>query len=172
MVTKETTAVQWLTAEQTRGKRYGFLYTQLQPIHARSLFPCQDTPFIKATYRANVKAPPGMTALMSALSLPRKEIENSVFEFAQHVPIPAYLVALAVGQLSYKDVGPRSRVYAEPALVEAAALEFDETEQFLQIAETLATPYSWGRYDMLVLPIGFPFGGNILASFIIMNLYF
>lgn len=64
-----------------------------------------------------------------------------------------------VGHLESRDIGPRSRVWAEPSVIAAAAEEFSETEDYLRNAEELLTPYEWGRYDLLVLPGSFPYGG-------------
>ena len=50
-------------------------------------------------------------------------------------------------------------MYAEPSLVDAAAREFADTEAMIPAVEELYGPYRWGRYDLLVLPPSFPFGG-------------
>src|SRR6185436_14049891 len=74
-------------------------------------------------------------------------------------PIPSYLIALAAGDLAFRSLGPRSGVYAEPSVVDAAAFEFADTEPMIHAVEELYGPYRWGRYDLLVLPPSFPFGG-------------
>ena len=74
-------------------------------------------------------------------------------------PIPPYLFALSAGEIARKDVGPRTAVYAEPAVLEKAAWEFAEMEKMVEAAERLYGPYAWGRWDVLVLPPSFPFGG-------------
>lgn len=58
-----------------------------------------------------------------------------------------------------KDLGPRSKVWTEESKLEASTFEFSETESFLKTGEDLLTPYEWGRYDLLVLPGSFPYGG-------------
>ena len=72
-----------------------------------------------------------------------------------------------MGDLAFRPMGPRTGVYAEPAIVERAAKEFDDTEKMLQRRSELYGPYRWGRYDLLVLPPSFPFGGmeNPLLTF-------
>lgn len=159
--TSEGSAVQWLSPEQTVGKQHPYLFTQCQAIHARSLLPCQDRPGVKMTYKAWTTVPSWSTCVMSAVLQDKKTTgETTCFVFEQSVPISSYLMAIAVGELAKKDISPRCAVYSEPGLVEAAAYEFAQTEDFLSIAEGLAgLPYQWGRYDLLCLPPSFPFGG-------------
>ena len=81
--------------------------------------------------------------------------------------MPAYLVALAVGHLESRLIGPRSNVWSEPEMVEAGAYEFAETEDFIQAAEAVVGPYVWEQYDVLLLPPSFPYGKltHFLSSF-------
>lgn len=135
-----------------------FLFTQSQAILARTWIPCQDSPGIRFPYTAKVKVPRGLMALMSAEN-PQEKTPQGVYEFKMEQPIPSYLLALAVGDVEFRPFGERSGVYAEPDLIEAAAYEFVETEQMLLEAEKLYGEYAWGRYDLLILPPAFPFGG-------------
>jgi aminopeptidase N len=98
-----------------------------------------------------------MRALMSGENA--KTAEGDTWRVVQNQPIPSYLMALAVGDFVFRETGPRSGVYGEPAIADAAAYEFGEVEQMMAAAEKLYGPYRWGRYDMLVLPPSFPFGG-------------
>lgn len=158
---EEASAMQWLDAAATQGKKYPYLFTQSQAIHARSMFPCFDSPGVKTPYSATVRAPDWCTVLMSALSVGSAVIEGKsrIFKWNQPVPVPAYLVALAAGQLASIDISPRVRVWSEPESVEAAAWEFHQTEEFLRAAELLTCDYQWQRYDILNLPPSFPYGG-------------
>ena len=151
-------AVQWLTSSQTTGGEKPFLFTQSQAILARSWIPVQDSPGVRFTYEASVTVPAGMMALMSAEN-PTEISESGVYSFKMDKPIPAYLLALAVGDIAYKKIGPRSGVYAEPSVLLAAAFEFAEIEDMILAAEELYGTYQWGVYDLLVLPPSFPFGG-------------
>jgi len=156
--TEGAEAVQWFPAELTQGGRMPFLFTQSQAILARTWIPCQDRPGVRFTYNAKVKVPEGMLALMSA-SNPTQKSATGSYEFTMPQPIPSYLMALGAGDLEFIALGERSGVYAEPEMVRNAAFEFGQTEKMIEKAEELYGPYYWGRYDMLVLPPSFPFGG-------------
>ncbi|CAK1552982.1 unnamed protein product [Leptosia nina] len=149
------TALQWLEPKQTSGKKYPYMFSQCQPIHARSILPCQDSPAVKFTYNAEVTAPEPFTVLMSAI----KENGSAKATFRQPVPIPSYLLAIAVGVLESRELGPRTHVWSEKEEIERSAWEFADTEKYLQAAERLCGPYQWTQYDLLVLPPSFPYGG-------------
>lgn len=143
--------LQWLDAPQTAGKQHPFLYTQSQAIHARSWIPLQDTPAVRVTFRGRVRTPPGLHAVMAA--------ERAGEHFRMERPVPSYLIAMAVGALEFRTLSDRAGVFAEPALIDAAAREFADTEAMIRAVEEMYGPYRWGRYDLLVLPPSFPFGG-------------
>ena len=152
----QASAIQWLDPSATKGGKHPYVFTQCQAIHARSLLPCQDAPGSKVTYTASVTAPEWCTVLMSALADGK---EGTTSKFNQPVPTSTYLIALAGGNLASADISDRVRIWAEPEQIKDAAFEFDETEEFLKIAEDLTCPYAWGRYDVLCLPPSFPYGG-------------
>nr|WP_255518048.1 M1 family metallopeptidase [Fulvivirga sp. M361] len=151
-------ALQWLSPQQTADKEKPFLFTQSQAILARSWVPIQDSPGIRFTYNAKVTVPQGLMALMSAEN-PQTVSDDGVYNFKMVQPIPAYLLALAVGDLTFTSLGQRSGVYAEASVIERSAAEFEDLESMITAAEELYGPYRWDRYDLLVLPPSFPFGG-------------
>lgn len=157
--TDASSGLQWLTPGQNDGKT-PFLYSQGQAILTRSWIPIQDSPAIRITYSAKVTVPAGMTAVMGALGNPSQTLPGqTVFEFKQPNPIPPYLIALAVGQLEFKQVSERTGIYAHPDVLPVAINEFADLEKMLAASEKLCGPYVWERFDVLVLPPSFPFGG-------------
>ncbi|MDZ4749993.1 MAG: M1 family metallopeptidase [Flavobacteriales bacterium] len=145
-------ALLWVDGEKP------FLFSQSQAILGRTWMPCQDSPGVRITYNARVKVPAGLLALMSAEN-PQKKNETGEYTFKMEQPIPSYLLALAVGDIEFRPIGDRTGVYAVPSVIEAAAKEFEDMQKMVEAAEQLYGPYVWGRYDLLVLPAAFPFGG-------------
>ncbi len=158
------TALQWLAPELTSGKRKPYLFSQGQPINNRSWIPTQDSPGIRQTWEATITVPADLVAVMSGERLdggkgrPAKGGEHS-FRFRMDKPVPPYLIAMAVGDIAFKAVGARSGVWSEPSMLDAAVREVADVERMIDAAEALYGPYRWGRYDMLVLPPSFPYGG-------------
>lgn len=167
--TKDCTALGWLTAEQTESKKQPFLFSQAQAIHARSMIPCVDSPSHKITYTSKVKSE--VPVLMSALaegSIRATESEpgeafdkkEGVYRFRQPVGIPTYLIAIVGGALEFRPLAPRVGLWAEPTMIDRAEWEFkQDANRFLEAAEETVSPYSWTRYDSVILPPSFPYGG-------------
>jgi leukotriene-A4 hydrolase len=163
---ESSSALQWLTEKQT-ARHKPFLYTESEPIGARSWIPLQDTPQVRAPYKAKVHTDQGLRAVMSAESDPKAKATGE-YSFVMPQAVPSYLIALAVGDLEFQETGPRTGVYAEKPMIKAAAKEFADTESMIQANEKMFGPYRWSRYDILVMPPSFPEGGmeNPRLSFI------
>lgn len=155
---RESIALQWLKPEQTADKKYPFVFSQGESIWSRTWIPCQDSPSVRFTYNAKVTVPKDLIALMSAVN-PKTKNDTGVYTFKQNKTIPSYLLAIAVGDVEFKPINVRTGVYAEHTVIDKAKWEFAELGKMVTAAEKLFGPYRWGRYDVIVLPPSFPFGG-------------
>ena len=154
-------ALQWLTPEQTAGKKRPYLFSQGQSIENRSWIPTQDSPGIRQSWEAKIRVPAGFTAVMSApkSAEPITQGGESVFSYRMDHSVAPYMIAIGVGDLAFRQLGPRTGVWTEPVMLDRTAAELADTEKMVAAAEKLYGPYRWGRYDLLVLPPAFPYGG-------------
>lgn len=155
-------ALQWLGPEQTAGGQHPYLLSQGQPTLNRTWIPTQDSPGIRQTWEARITAPEALTVVMSGLVAGEPEAAGEgrrTFAFTMDKPVAPYLIAIAAGDIVFQELGPRSGVWTEPVMLGRAAAELADTEKMIDAAEKLYGPYRWGRYDMIVLPPAFPYGG-------------
>ncbi len=158
----EASALQWLLPAQTAGGKHPYLFSQCQAIHARSVIPCQDTPLSRFTFNCNMTVPEELTVVMAAAPGEKRASNRpglTTYSFAMPQSIPPYLFAFAVGNITAKELGPRSTCYTEPEMMEKSAWEFAEVDKMLLAAEEIFGPYLWDRFDFLVMPPSFPYGG-------------
>lgn len=153
----EAEGLQWLSPEQTAGKKMPYLFSQAQAINARTMAPLQDTPAVRMTYSATLRVPAGLRPLMSASQ--GEETESGEYKFDMPQAIPSYLIAIAVGDIKFKAISEDIGVYSEDYILDDSAEEFSETPKMVEATSELYGPYRWGRYDLIVLPPSFPFGG-------------
>lgn len=158
---RDADALQWLSPAQTAGGKYPYLFSQGQAILNRTWIPTQDSPGIRQTWRARVTAPKPLTVVMSGLKVGETEDlgNRRAFTYEMDKPVAPYLIAVAAGDIAFRPLGPRTGVWTEPKMLDAAASELADTEAMVSAAEKLYGPYRWGRYDMIVLPPSFPYGG-------------
>ena len=163
VTTAKSTALQWLTKDQTQGKEHPLCFTQSQAICARSIFPCQDTPCVKSNFYISVEVPSPLTAVASGNPVDEvRDGQSRIFSYEQKVPVMSYLVAFVVGRLDCCEIGPRSKCYAEPGVIKAAQKEFqDIVEEFIVTAQEVVggAKYEWGSYNVAIMPSSFACGG-------------
>lgn len=159
----DAAALQWLSPSQTAGGRQPYLFSQGQAILTRTWVPTQDSPGIRQTWSARIVVPSDLKVVMSAEALtPRGEAAGSgrtAWRFREPNPVPPYLIAVGVGDIAFQGIDERVGVWTEPSQLAAAHREFIPTAEMVDKAEALYGPYRWGRYDLLILPPSFPFGG-------------
>ncbi|MXP14805.1 aminopeptidase [Altererythrobacter confluentis] len=161
-VARNAEALQWLVPEQTAGGKHPYLLSQGQPTLNRSWIPTQDSPGIRQTWDARITAPQPLTVVMSGLTASPPVAAGAgrrAFRFTMDKPVAPYLIAIAAGDIAFRELGPRTGVWTEPVMLDRAAAELADTEKMVDAAEALYGPYRWGRYDMIVLPPSFPYGG-------------
>ena len=159
----DAAALQWLNPAQTAGGQKPFLFSQGQAILTRTWIPTQDSPGIRQTWDARITAPADLKVVMSAegLTTSGEDVGGGMraWSFRMTNPVPPYLIAIGVGDLAFQAIDERTGVWTEPSELAAAQDELIPTAEMVDVAERLYGPYRWDRFDVLVLPPSFPFGG-------------
>ena len=157
----DAAALQWLTPAQTAGGQRPYMFSQGQAILTRTWVPTQDSPGIRQTWDARITAPSDLKVVMSAEALGSEPAASgqTAWRFRMTNPVPPYLIAVGVGDVAFQAIDGRTGVWTEPSMLRAAHDELVPTAAMVDAAEQLYGPYRWGRYDLLILPPSFPFGG-------------
>ncbi len=162
-------AFSWLNAEQTAGGKLPYMFTQCEDINCRSVAPLQDTPSNRITYSASITTKAGFVSKMSAneTGVTTSDDGYTTATFDCAIPIPSYLIAIAIGDLEYRSLGARVGVITEPSQMDKVANELEDMGDLLDAVEEYMGPYIWGNYTIIVLPPSFPMGGmeNPLLTF-------
>lgn len=108
-----SSALQWLAPPQTYNKKLPFVYTQCQAIHARSIFPCQDTPAARIRFSARLNIPIEVHYAPRILLIyrdyyivlgPEREFLGSLINIYNVVSLSTILIVQNVTSSSYKNV--------------------------------------------------------------------
>lgn len=166
---EKTTAISWMTPSQTACGQLPYLFTQCEDIACRSVAPMQDTPANRITYSAQVVVRSAYNVHMSANSTGRRfwNLTHTAYSFENTIPMPSYLIAIAVGYLDVRSLDHRTSVITEHCKIDEVASVLDTVPDLLNRMEAYITPYIWGTYSILILPPSFPMGGmeNPLLTF-------
>ena len=158
----DAAALQWLTPQQTAGGQQPYMFSQGQAILTRTWVPTQDSPGIRQTWDARITVPSDLKVVMSGEAVGAPEAAGAgrtATRFRMTNPVPPYLIAIGVGDVAFQAIDERTGVWTEPSQLAAAHHEMIPTAAMVDAAEQLYGPYRWGRYDLLILPPSFPFGG-------------
>ena len=139
-----------------------YAYTTFAPIEARRAFPCFDEPRFKTAWNISIRIKHDNTAFSNGREISETEEPNGwkLVKFATTEPLPAEMVAFAVGPFDVYDGGISG--HGTPVRVITAKGHGDEGRAAAQATAAIlprleaytGIPYAFGKLDHLALPAG------------------
>ena len=151
-----------------------YVYSQFEATYARRVFPCVDEPDSKVPWTLTLDVPTRLVAVANAPVATETELGNGTkrIAFATTRPLPAYLVAFAVGPFELIDAGHTRtnqpiRVVALKGRARSTAWAVQTTGRLVEILEDyFGTPYPYPKLDLLAIPLTVGFGAMENAGLI------
>ena len=139
----------------SRGDAY--LFTQFEDRHARECFPCWDEPAFKINWQLTLKVPAALAVVANApVAAETRDGDWQTIAYGRTPPMPAYLVALAVGPLEFvpvpgltvpgRIVTPKGQAALAAEAVRLAPPLLARLEEYFGI------PYPYAKLDQIAVP--------------------
>ena len=158
--TSEGKSAFFVNKNQTLGGSHDYFFTISALIHGRELLPSQDTPAVKFVYHLGIKVNKDIRGMISGIFEKEEEAENAtkIYYYRENIPVPNYLISLAAGNITEKQINENITIYSEPEFIDDAYNEFkDILPEILDKAILYIGPYEWEKFNLLFLPKSFPY---------------